>query len=181
MRIEAQQSLILTIDMQDRLLGAIPETERNQAIQNVTRLLAAAAALEIPRLATVQYAKGFGPIRADLQSFCAPPLDKTVFSCWRHAPLRNLLETEQSRRQIILTGVETHICVLQTALDLHSAGWQPVVIADACASRDDANAQSALLRLRQAGITVAVAESVFYEWLGDAAHPQFRSLAPAWR
>lgn len=79
MRIEAQQSLILTIDMQDRLLGAIPETERNQAIQNVTRLLAAAAALEIPRLATVQYAKGLGPIRADLQSFCAPHWIKRCF------------------------------------------------------------------------------------------------------
>ncbi|MBE7563824.1 isochorismatase family protein [Acidithiobacillus sp. HP-6] len=181
MRIEAPQSLILTIDMQDRLLGAIPETKRNKVIQNSAHLLAAATTLEIPCLATAQYPQGLGPIRPDLRSFCSQSFDKTVFSCWRHAPLRNLLETGQSRRQIILTGVETHICVLQTALDLHSAGWQPVVVADACASRDDANGQSALLRLRQAGITVAVAESVFYEWLGDAAHPQFRSLAPAWR
>ncbi len=181
MRIEARQSLILSIDMQDRLLGAIPETERNKAIQNSARLLAAATALEIPRLATAQYPQGLGPIRADLRSFCTQSFDKTVFSCWQHAPFRNLLETGQGRHQVILTGVETHICVLQTALDLHSAGWQPIVVADACASRDDANAQSALLRLRQAGITVTVAESVFYEWLGDAAHPQFRSLAPAWR
>lgn len=181
MRIEAQQSLILSIDMQDRLLGAIPEAERNKAILNSTRLLAAAAALDIPRLATTQYAHGLGPICAELLPFCAQPFDKTAFSCWRHAPLKNLLETGQGRRQIILTGVETHICVLQTALDLHSAGWQPVVVADACASRDNTNAQSALRRLRQAGIAVAVAESVFYEWLGDAAHPQFRSLAPAWR
>ncbi len=181
MRIEAPQSLMLTIDMQDRLLGAIPETKRNKVIHNSARLLAAATTLEIPCLATAQYPQGLGPIRPDLRSFCSQSFDKTVFSCWRHAPLRNLLETGQGRRQIILTGVETHICVLQTALDLHSAGWQPVVVADACASRDDANAQSALLRLRQAGITVAVSESVFYEWLGDAAHPQFRSLAPAWR
>jgi len=79
MRIEAQQSLILSIDMQDRLLGAIPETKRNKVIHNSARLLAAATTLEIPCLATVQYAKGLGPIRADLQSFCAPPLDKTVF------------------------------------------------------------------------------------------------------
>ncbi|WP_414041084.1 isochorismatase family protein [Acidithiobacillus sp. M4-SHS-6] len=181
MRIEARQSLLLNIDMQDRLLGAIPEAERNQAIQNSTRLLAAAAALEIPRLATAQYPQGLGPIREDLRAYCPQTFAKTAFSCWRDPVIREWLEKRKDRPQVIITGVETHICVLQTALDLHSAGWQPIVVADACASRDSSKAESALWRLRQEGITVAVAESVFYEWLGDAAHPQFRSLAPVWR
>lgn len=181
MRIEARQSLLLNIDMQDRLLSAIPEPARNAAIQNSGRLLAAAAALEIPRLATAQYPQGLGPIRDDLRENCPQTFAKTVFSCWRDAVIRDWLESYNTHPQVMITGVETHICVLQTALDLHHAGWQPVVVADACASRDPDKAESALSRLGQAGVTVAVAESVFYEWIGDAAHPQFRSLAPAWR
>ncbi|PKY11666.1 hydrolase [Acidithiobacillus marinus] len=181
MRIEARQSLLLSIDMQDRLLNTIPELTRNTVIQNSTRLLAAAAALEIPCLATAQYPQGLGPIRDDLRENCPQTFAKTAFSCWRDTDIRDWLEKHQPHPQVMITGVETHICVLQTALDLQHAGWQPVVVADACASRDPGKAESALWRLDQAGIPVAVAESVFYEWLGDASHPQFRSLAPAWR
>ncbi|MHB1495612.1 MAG: isochorismatase family protein, partial [Acidithiobacillus sp.] len=103
------------------------------------------------------------------------------FSCLRSSNSRQWLEAQDGRPQVILTGIELHICVLQTALDLQAGGWQPVVVADACASRDAEHQQPALERLRQAGVTVAVAESVFYEWLGDAAHPAFRILAAAWR
>ncbi len=181
MRIDARYSLILAIDIQDRLLGTLPEPAKTRLLHNSSRLLAAAAALDIPRMATAQYPQGLGPVREDIQQDVPTVMSKTVFSAWRDPAIQDCLKQRDERRQIILAGVETHICILQTALDLQMAGFQPVVVADACASRHDDHAQSALCRLRQAGVSVAVAESVFYEWVGDAAHPLFRKLAPAWR
>jgi nicotinamidase-related amidase len=181
MRIQAGQSIILAIDLQDRLLGTLPPARRTPLLHNITRLLEAATALGLPALATAQYPQGLGPVREEIRSHAADLLEKTAFSCLRSSNSRQWLEAQDGRRQVILAGIELHICVLQTALDLQAEGWQPVVVADACASRDAEQQQPALERLRQAGVTVAVAESVFYEWLGDAAHPAFRTLAAAWR
>lgn len=181
MRIEAAQSVILAVDLQDRLLGILSPVRRALLLRNITQLLEAATALGLPALATAQYPQGLGPVREDIRVHAADVLEKTAFSCLRSSNSRQWLEAQDGRPQVILTGIELHICVLQTALDLQAGGWQPVVVADACASRDAEHQQPALERLRQAGVTVAVAESVFYEWLGDAAHPAFRTLAAAWR
>ena len=181
MRIEAAQSIVIAIDLQDRLLGTLAPARRAPLLDNVSRLLKSATALGLPVLATAQYPQGLGPAREDICVHAAQVLEKTAFSCWRGDDIRQWLTAQDDRRQVILTGIELHICVLQTALDLQAAGWQPVVVADACASRDAEHQQPALERLRHAGVTVAVAESVFYEWLGDATHPAFRGLAAAWR
>jgi len=81
------------------------------------------------------------------------------------------------RRQVILTGMEAHICVLQTALALLAQGFQVFVVEDAVCSRSQQNQDNAMQRLRQAGVIITNAESVLFEWLADAKHPQFKALS----
>ena len=83
---------------------------------------------------------------------------------------------ESGKKQILLTGIESHICVLQTALDLRKKGYEVYVAADAVSSRDPENRQIALSRLRQHGIEITVTESILFEWMRDAAHPAFREV-----
>ena len=81
------------------------------------------------------------------------------------------------RRQVILAGMETHICVLQTAFDLHQRGYQVFVVEDACCARSQQRSNNGIARMRRAGITVTHSESVLFEWLRDAAHPQFKAIS----
>ncbi len=129
----------------------------------------------------------FFPHPRNMAQFTTDPTPQGVripiieFSCYANPAIRNALRAQVERRQICLLGVETHICVLQTALDLQANGWDVVVAIDATASRDPQQSEWGLNRLRQAGIILSSTESIFYEWMNDAADPRFRQLAPAWR
>ncbi len=181
MRIRPERSIVLAIDLQERLLATLLPEERQKLLLQARKVLEAASHLGIPRLACAQYPQGLGPVDAGITGLCEDQLEKTQFSCPRNPEIREWLDSRPERRQVWILGLEAHICVLQTALELKSLGWEPVVLEDVVASRDPRNRESAFRRLWQAGVTTTTSEAVFYEALGDATHPAFRQLAPHWR
>lgn len=174
-----EDSALLIVDAQTRLAAAMPETERAHLLRNTGVLIEAAKTLAIPVLQTEQYPRGLGPTEPELAERLrgiAQPLEKTAFSCCG-ADGFDAAACADGRTQWIVCGMETHVCVLQTALELHARGLQVFVVEDAVCSRTAANTANALARLRQAGVIVSNTESVLFEWLRDAGHPQFKALS----
>lgn len=175
----ADDSVLMVIDIQQRLSAAMPAESRAGVLRQVGMLLTAADTLDIPLIVTEQYPKGLGPTEAELQQKLtdnAVVIEKTAFSAAEvdevAQQLRNL-----GRKQIILTGMEAHICIMQTALHMLKQGFNVMVVTDAVCSRSDSHYQNALQRLQAAGAILSNAESVLFEWLGDARHPHFRALS----
>jgi nicotinamidase-related amidase len=151
-------------------------------VRNAGILMQAAARLGVPILVSEQYPQGLGPTVAELRHL-APPESihaKTAFSCADDPDLRLKLADFQ-RAQVIVCGIEAHVCVLQTALGLSakdgSNGVAPVVVADATSSRTHANREAALARLRANNVPVVTTEMVLFEWLGRAGTPEFKELS----
>ncbi len=172
-------SLLLCIDIQERLYAAMPEPARKRLSDNTTILLKTADLLDIPVMCTEQYPQGLGKtldtIRQRLPAG-SPCFDKTRFSCCGADGLRDALR-ETHKRQVVITGLETHVCVMQTALELLADGYEVFVADDAVCSRRMAHWKSALNRLRQTGVTALPTESVLFEWLRDASHEHFKSVS----
>ncbi|MCX7935046.1 MAG: hydrolase [Planctomycetota bacterium] len=170
-----EDAALVVIDMQEKLLPKIAEQER--VLANCCLLIEGAKRLEVPILLTEQYPKGLGPTVkaiADLLA-AAPRLEKMTFSCGRSDAFLEALESVD-REQIVLCGIEAHVCVLQTALDLRDEGWQVHVPYDAIGSRNDANRLAAIERMRAAGIIITTAESVLFELLAVAGTPEFKDV-----
>jgi hypothetical protein len=148
-------------------------------LARVDLLLTAARLLKIPILLTEQYPKGLGGTVEDIRKNLPgiQPLEKLDFSC---VPANGFMERLSSlqRDQILLAGIETHICVTQTALDLVSQGETVFVVSDATSSRRPLDAQMALQRLSQCGLGIITAESVVFEWLRRAGTEEFKTLQP---
>ncbi len=180
MRIRAERALILAVDFQAKLLAMLGLERSQGLLQRSLRLLASGQGLQIPILLSVQNPQGLGPLLAELGDF-GEALPKTTFSCVATPNIRKQLQAHPERRQILLLGVETHICILQTALELQDLGWQPVIVRDCVESREHQQKDWALERMTQAGITLCSSESLFYELLGSSDHFLFRELAPHWR
>lgn len=175
-----ENSALLAIDMQTRLAAAMPEASRIQVLHNSGILIEAAVQLAIPILQTEQYPRGLGPTEPALLERLqghARPLIKTSFSCCDAAGFDAAVCADASRTQWILCGMEAHVCVLQTALELRARGLEVFVVEDAICSRNPAYHANALARLRQAGVVISNTESVLFEWLRDASHPQFKTLS----
>ena len=170
-------SQLAIVDVQEKLCGVMEPTALAAVIKNCGILLQAAQLLEIPALHTEQYPKGLGLTVADLHAWLTPEsaIAKTCFSC-PDEPLFSA-RLHRDRPQIVLTGMEAHICILQTALQLQSAGKQVFVVEDAIISRRDANKQNALSRLRHAGVIVSNTESVVFEWLKAAEGDAFKQIS----
>ncbi len=176
---DQKTSQLLVVDIQEKLGAAMPEKVLQRVVRNVVLLLNAAALLEIPVTASEQYPKGLGPTDPRIAQSLPPAgrrLEKTCFSCVGAAGFEPVL-VDAGRPQVVVVGMEAHVCVLQTAIDLAAAGMQPFVVEDAMCSRRLENYQNALARLRQAGIMVTNAESVIFEWLRDARHDQFKAVS----
>jgi nicotinamidase-related amidase len=173
----SDDSVLVVIDVQERLAAAMPNTVRKRMIEQINVLLTAAKKLSIPVIVTEQYPRGLGSTEVDLQ---LPPqanvIEKTAFSCVKAEGFSALLE-HTGRKQIILAGMETHICVLQTAIDLTKQDYEVHVIEDAVCSRSKMNQYNALQRLRVHGATISNVESALFEWLEDASHPAFKELS----
>jgi nicotinamidase-related amidase len=166
----AGASALVVIDLQERLAAAMPM--REPVVRATGILLEAAARLDIPVLVSEQYPKGLGATVMELACKLpegTPRIEKTCFSACAALPL--------TRPQVVLTGMEAHVCVLQTALELLAAGREVFVVSDAVCSRTEANYSNALARMQAAGIIVTNTESVIFEWLRDAAHEHFRALS----
>lgn len=175
---EADGSQLVIIDIQEKLAAAMPDKPRAQTLRHSGLLAEAARRLGIPLLHTEQYPAGLGPTETALadQLGGQAAIEKTCFSCAAADDFLPRLASRH-RQQIILCGMETHVCVLQTALQLQQHGYHVFVVEDAVCSRHKRHFRNALARLRQAGIVVTNVESVLFEWLRDASHPEFRALA----
>jgi nicotinamidase-related amidase len=176
MLLDARRSALLIVDMQERLLPAMDGGE--PALANAARLMEAAGRLGVPILVSEQYPKGLGPTVPALAAL-APTgtvAEKLHFSCAADPGWRGRFE-RLDRRQAVLAGVEAHVCVLQTALGLKAAGYEPAVVADATASRRPESKAMAFDRLRQNGVEVVTTEMVLFEWLGQAGTAEFKALS----
>jgi nicotinamidase-related amidase len=179
MLLTAENSLLLLIDLQSKLAPAI---HNNAEVEQHCRwLIEVARELAVPVLATEQYPQGLGVTVPALLSLLKSEeiLEKIHFSAGKELHIQAAL-ADTGRRQIVLCGTETHVCVLQTALDLISAGYQVFVVAEACGSRRDSDKQLALGRLQQAGAVIVSREMVVFEWLQQAGTAQFRHISKGW-
>lgn len=174
-RLSAQTSLLVVVDIQEKLLAKMPEATR--LVRNAKFLIESAKVLGLPVRLSEQYPKGLGPTVEAIRSICpVEALPKTAFSCCG-APGFLAELRELKRPQIVLVGMETHVCILQTTLDLLEAGLTVFLPVDALASRAEVDAEIGLKRLERAGAILATVESVAFEWLGDSTHPQFKAIS----
>lgn len=176
---ESDRSLLLLVDIQERLAAAMPAESRAMVVRNAGMLARAAELLGVPVLVTEQYPQGLGPTDPGLKAQLPASVrlvEKTSFSCCGAVGFEAHLR-ESGRRQIVLAGMEAHVCVLQTALELGAAGWPVFAAADAICSRRPENHRNAMDRLRQHGVTVTNTESVLFEWLRDARHEHFKAIS----
>lgn len=177
MLITREHSLLLVVDVQAKLAPAIFEAEA--AVANNVRLLAGAAQLGIPRYISEQYVRGLGPSVAAIREAAGDArfFEKLHFSCTGEPGVLDMLRAT-GRRQIILTGMETHVCVLQTAFGLVAAGFSVFLVADAASSRTPENRALAIERMRAGGVRVVTTEMVLFEWLNKAGTDEFRAMLP---
>lgn len=176
---DAAAGQLVVIDIQRRLASAMVDKDRERVIRHTGILLQAAGLLAVPVIATEQYPKGLGPTEGAVAShFCGgyALVEKTCFACTANARFDEVLRFNQ-RSQVILAGMEAHVCVLQTAMELKAAGYDVFVVEDAVCSRRQENYRNALARMRDAGIVVTNTESVVFEWLRDAGHEHFKAVS----
>lgn len=175
----ADTSQLVVIDIQERLASAMPEKVMERVIDNTSILLQAGRLLDVAVLRSEQYPKGLGATREEIQQQLTGKtacIEKTCFACTGSADFTNRL-SQQRRPQVILTGIETHVCVLQTAIELAEQGFQVYVVEDAVCSRNKHHHKNAIKRLRDAGVIITNTESVVFEWLRDASHEHFKTIA----
>lgn len=170
-----EDAILLVIDFQERMVDALPRAESVSA--EVLRLIPAMKQMEIPIIATEQYSKGLGPtveaVRKELD--LSAIVEKMTFSCCGAPKFWELLKSHQ-RRQVVVVGVEAHVCVLQTALDLIANGYQVHLPVEAVCSRSDANRDNALRRMNHAGVILTNSESVLFELMVEAGTELFKSV-----
>ncbi len=169
-------SQLIFIDLQTRLLSAMPQEAMQTVIRNCEILAQAATMLEVPVIVSEQYPKGLGNTAPQLLAFLPniKPVEKLTFSCMAEPKFSRLLTRDHS--QVVIAGMEAHICVLQTALDLQNSK-QVFVAEDAIISRNPANKANALARMREAGCIISNTESIVFEWLGKSDSDAFKAIS----
>jgi len=169
-------SQLIIVDMQVKLAPAMSAEALQSVVKNCGILVQAANLLVVPIVLTEHYPQGFGETLPEIKQFLpnSKAIAKTAFSACGEPKFNQQLQRENS--QIILVGMEAHICVLQTALDLIKANKQVFVVEGAILSRNPANKANALARLQQAGCIITSTESVVFEWLGDAKHESAKAI-----
>ncbi len=177
--VSAPRSALVLIDLQASLAGAMPTADWQRVQAAAMGLARGAGELGLPVIATRQYPRGLGDLDDAIRGALPPAatvVDKTCFGAGGDDPLGEALAMT-GRDQVVLAGMEAHVCVLQSAAALQAGSYTPFVAADAVCSRDPAHAENALARLRGHGIEVTNHESVLFECLRDATHPQFKPVA----
>ncbi len=178
---DAAKSQLLIIDVQERLSSAMPAADMKKMARYTERLLQAAQLLNIPVLHTEQYAKGLGHTVEAIRQVLSPdhpPFEKTSFSC---CGAEGFNELTNQRPHIIICGMETHVCVMQTALELTAQGKAVFIVEDGVISRNPEHKRNALNRMAHMGITITNHESVLFEWLRDAKHKHFKAVSASLR
>lgn len=176
MRIEKDQSILVVVDVQERLFPHIHENQKLE--QKIITLIEGCKLLQVPLLVTEQYVKGLGDSIPSVKSSTTgiDRVEKMAFSCCGEANFVMKVE-EHYKENILLCGIESHVCVLQTALDLLKAGHQPVVVADAVSSRNPYDKEIALRRMEQEGVRITTVESILFELCKVSGTDVFKSIS----
>jgi nicotinamidase-related amidase len=177
MLLEASKSSLLLVDIQARLLPAMAEGA--QVVAKSSILLKAAAELGVPVTFSEQYSKGLGHTVPELSVNSANVFEKLSFSCWRDEGLRRHFINfhENGRPLVVVAGIEAHVCVLQTCIDLVNAGFGVFAVTDAMSSRMPQSAELAFSRMRHAGVETVNTEMVVFELLEKAGTAEFKTLS----
>jgi len=165
---------LLVVDVQERLAPAIADHRR--VVWNARRLVDGAKVLGIPVVATEQYPTGLGPTVPELRERLGTVPSKLTFSCGGCPEVFEDLD-KRGIHKILVCGMEAHVCVEQTVLDLLAAGWRVYVAADAVGSRFDLDYRTALARMDSAGATLTTTEAALFEWCEIAGTPEFREIS----
>jgi nicotinamidase-related amidase len=172
MRLSAPTSLLCVVDIQERLLPAIPAG--SQVVAMTSRLADAAALIGVRSVLTEQYPKGLGPTPPDLAVKLSPAVSKMAFSCCGSEAFTATIAADIE--SVVLCGLETHVCIAQTALDLLARGLTVFIAVDAVGSRHMLDHEIALRRLEASGALLTTTEAVLFEWCRSAEHPQFQAV-----
>lgn len=174
---DADSSLLVVVDVQEKFVPHIHEMER--VVARCVRMVRAARVLDVPIVVTEQLPDKLGPTVAPLREALRnqPVYTKSRFSCWECVS-RSLTEHNRPVRTLLLTGIEAHVCVLQTALAALEHGLAVHIVRDAVSSRSPVDAETALTRAQQAGAVLTTSEMSILELVADAATPQFKSILP---
>lgn len=175
-RIKRDDAVLVAIDFQEKLLPAMFEAKKTEDV--ACRLAAGLKVMGVPRIVTQQYTKGLGntveTVAEALGDFA--PIDKAAFSAWKTPEFRTALESS-GRKTVVLMGIEAHICVEQTALDLLGNGYTVFVAADCVQSRNPVNRDISLRRMESAGVVITCSESILYELLETSKAPEFKAIS----
>ncbi len=177
LKLQVTSSQLVLLDMQVKLASAMPVDAMADVVKNCGILLQAAKILDVPLIVTEQYPQGLGHTLPELTALlpACNPVEKIAFSCVNEPKFNRQLTRDHA--QVVLSGMEAHICILQTALDLLAAGKQVFIAEDAVISRSYANKANAIARMRDAGCVISNTESIVFEWLGMAGSDAFKTIS----
>ena len=178
-RLTPQNTALVVIDVQEKLMNAM--SRRTELLSAIRKLTMAACILKMPTLITAQYVKGLGPVCSEITE-SAPgvvPLEKMSFSCCGSEEFTRVVKN-QGRQRILLCGIEAHVCVQQTAIDLMKDYFVYVAI-DAIASRHEVDSTVAVERIRDCGAVITTVESAVFELLRESGTEQFRQILPLFK
>lgn len=178
-RLQASQAALLVVDIQERLTAAMDRDALDRMLARTNAAIEGARALGLPVIVTEQYPKGLGPthslVKMRLGEF--KPVEKLEFS----AAVPDVLSTLGSRKQVLIVGMETHVCVFQTARDLVEQGFEPYLCADAILSRNAEDRRVGLELCREVGARIGTVEAALFDMLVRAGSPEFKKVSAAVR
>lgn len=176
MRILKENTIALVVDFQEKLMPVMAEKEALEARTYI--LLKGLKTLEVPMVITQQYTKGIGMTVPSLFESAGTEeyFDKITFSCFDDEKVKAKIE-ESGKKNVIVCGIESHICVLQTCIDLKEAGYTPILVVDCMSSRKVADKEIAILRAQQEGILLTTTEAILFELTRKAGNPVFKEIS----
>ena len=176
MRILKENTIALVVDYQEKLMPVMSNKEELEKRSNI--LLKGLKALEVPMIITQQYTKGLGMTIPSLFESVGTEeyLEKMTFSCFDDEGIKAKIE-ESGKKCVIICGIESHICVLQTCIDLKEAGYTPVLVVDCISSRKESDKEIAILRAKQEGIYLTTTEAILFELTRKAGNPTFKEIS----
>jgi nicotinamidase-related amidase len=179
-RLDRKASVLLLVDLQERLAAAMPPPAMERLVANTLVLLESARLLGVPVLATEQYPKGLGstvaPLAEKLRALGVEPIDKLDFDAYSQPRVARAI-ADRAPRAVVVAGMEAHVCVFQTARELARRGYDVHVVADAVASRKEDNRALGLALCERAGAYVTPTETVAFDWLGRAGTDEFKAVS----
>lgn len=173
--VSPQECQLVVIDVQEKLIPLIPVAKK--LVYRLQQLTQAASIFHIPISCTEQYPKGLGNTISELSELLPKPIEKVRFSAAECLGWGGAANTIDSRTKIVLTGLEAHICVQQTALDLLAAGYRVIIPIDAVASRNQLDWNIAIKRMENSGAEITSTESILFEWCEVAGTEEFKQIS----